>query len=368
MSSHNFHGRLLVRRLSIATGSNDPTLLPLAVREREQRGPVHAGLHPARDHRRRHRGGRASPTRPTAASPARPSARCSTARRSRRAGPSPASTPALAVSNQHAYVHTFAQIGNTLYMGGKFLQVQHGIGGPTFTQSYLAAFDVNTGEWIPTFNPVIDAPVWKIMASPDGTKLFVGGEFTNVNGVANTTALAALDPATGAPVPGHQLVGLRVPPDRLLRRPGHVHPGPVALPRRQLHQDHRRHRLQLRRPAHAQPPGPRPPHRRPPRLELGADARDRTHGHQRQRAGRPRLRGRHLLGAERRDPQPEPPGDHRHRDRCGGPGPEAVDADVRPAPPSRATRSSRSATTSTRAARSTTCTPTRAATTRSSAA
>jgi hypothetical protein len=48
---------------------------------------------------------------------------------------------------------------------------------------------------------VIDAPVWKIMASPDGTKLFVGGEFTNVNGVANTTALAALDPATGAPVP-----------------------------------------------------------------------------------------------------------------------------------------------------------------------
>ena len=107
----------------------------------------------------------------------------------------------LAVSNQHAYVHTFAQIGNTLYMGGKFLQVQHGIGGPTFTQSYLAAFDVNTGEWIPTFNPVIDAPVWKIMASPDGTKLFVGGEFTNVNGVANTTALAALDPATGAPVP-----------------------------------------------------------------------------------------------------------------------------------------------------------------------
>ncbi len=106
-----------------------------------------------------------------------------------------------AVSNMNDYVKTFAQIGNTLYMGGKFLQVQHGIGGPTFTQSYLAAFDVNTGEWIPTFNPVIDAPVWKIMASPDGTKLFVGGEFTSVNGQPNTTALAALDPTTGAVVP-----------------------------------------------------------------------------------------------------------------------------------------------------------------------
>ncbi len=106
-----------------------------------------------------------------------------------------------AISNMNDYVKTFAQIGNVLYMGGKFLQVQHGIGGPTFTQSYLAAFDVNTGEWIPTFNPVINAPVWKIMASPDGTKLFVGGEFTSVNGQANTTALAALDPTTGAVVP-----------------------------------------------------------------------------------------------------------------------------------------------------------------------
>ena len=106
-----------------------------------------------------------------------------------------------AVPNMNDYIKTFAQIGNVIYMGGKFLQVQHGIGGPTFTQSYLAAFDVNTGEWIPTFNPVINAPVWKIMASPDGTKLFVGGEFTSVNGQANTSALAALDPTTGAVVP-----------------------------------------------------------------------------------------------------------------------------------------------------------------------
>ncbi len=106
-----------------------------------------------------------------------------------------------AIPNMNDYVKSFAQIGNTLYLGGKFLQVQHGIGGPKFTQSYLAAFDVTTGEWIPTFNPQINAPVWKIMSSPDNTKLFVGGEFSNINGVANTTGLAALDPTTGAPVP-----------------------------------------------------------------------------------------------------------------------------------------------------------------------
>src|SRR6478735_2372945 len=107
--------------------------------------------------------------------------------------------PGTSAPTVYFYVKTFAQIGNTIYVGGKFRQVQHGQGGPTFTQSYLAAFDKDTGEWMPSFNPVIDGPVWKVKASPDGTKLFVGGEFTNVNGVANTSGLAALDPTTGAP-------------------------------------------------------------------------------------------------------------------------------------------------------------------------
>ena len=47
---------------------------------------------------------------------------------------------------------------------------------------------------------MVNGPIWEIKAAPDGTKLFVGGEFTSVNGVANTSGLAALDPATGAPV------------------------------------------------------------------------------------------------------------------------------------------------------------------------
>jgi len=108
--------------------------------------------------------------------------------------------PGVAIPDLNVYVKSIAQIGSRIYMGGKFLQVQQGDGGATYTQSYLAAFDVNTGEWIPTFNPLIDAPVWKVLASPDGTRLLIGGEFTNVNGVAGTTGLAALDPTTGAPV------------------------------------------------------------------------------------------------------------------------------------------------------------------------
>ena len=108
--------------------------------------------------------------------------------------------PGVAVPDLNVYVKSIAQIGSRIYMGGKFLQVEQGATGQTFTQSYLAAFDVNTGEWIPTFAPVLNAPVWEVMASPDGTKLLVGGEFTSVNGVAGTGGLAALNPTTGAPV------------------------------------------------------------------------------------------------------------------------------------------------------------------------
>ncbi len=78
----------------VTNGSEQRDVLPLGVREREQRDPVHPGVHPPPDHRRRHRRPPASPTRPTAASPARRCARCSTARRSRKPGRSPASTSA----------------------------------------------------------------------------------------------------------------------------------------------------------------------------------------------------------------------------------------------------------------------------------
>jgi trimeric autotransporter adhesin len=99
-----------------------------------------------------------------------------------------------------AYVLGFAEYGNTVFVGGKFREVQHGPAGPKVTQSYLAAFNRDTGEFIPTFAPVINAPVHDLAVTADG-KLIVAGEFTNVNGVA-TTGLAALNPTTGASIAG----------------------------------------------------------------------------------------------------------------------------------------------------------------------
>ena len=60
-------------------------------------------------------------------------------------------------------------------------------------------FDRDTGAWLPTFAPVINATVITLEEAPNG-KLLIGGEFTSVNGVARA-GLAMLDPVTGATDP-----------------------------------------------------------------------------------------------------------------------------------------------------------------------
>ncbi len=93
-------------------------------------------------------------------------------------------------------VWAIEQIGNTLYVGGRFLQVTNGV--TTINQPYLAAFDATTGVHLPGFAPQLNNAVYALQAAPDGSRLFVGGAFSTVNGV-NTSGLAGLDPTTGAP-------------------------------------------------------------------------------------------------------------------------------------------------------------------------
>ena len=97
-------------------------------------------------------------------------------------------------------VLAFAQWRDIVFVGGKFTSVQRGTGAPLQSQPYLAAFDRATGTWIDTFRPQLDGTVWDMAVV--GNTLIVGGQFTRVNGAANTTGLAALDPATGQLIPG----------------------------------------------------------------------------------------------------------------------------------------------------------------------
>lgn len=95
-------------------------------------------------------------------------------------------------------VFAIEQIGNRIYVGGKFLEARPDANGTPVAQPYLAAFDATTGALIPSFNPQIESPVYALQASPDGTRLFVAGEFRSINGNTNAQGLAALDPVTGA--------------------------------------------------------------------------------------------------------------------------------------------------------------------------
>ncbi|MGN6743892.1 MAG: delta-60 repeat domain-containing protein, partial [Amnibacterium sp.] len=94
-------------------------------------------------------------------------------------------------------VSAFTQSGSRVFVGGNFAHVQQDSKGTGLVnQSYLAAFDVKTGQFIPTFKPVFNQEVKALATLPDG-RIVAGGDFTTVNGVAEN-GLVVLDPTTGA--------------------------------------------------------------------------------------------------------------------------------------------------------------------------
>ncbi|MEH0931638.1 hypothetical protein [Micromonospora sp. CPCC 205558] len=90
----------------------------------------------------------------------------------------------------------FAQVGNTVFVGGSFTQLRQTASSAWITQRYLFAYDRTSGTMSTTFLPVLDGAVNTLIAGPGGT-LIVGGAFKNVNGVSRKN-LVALNPSTGA--------------------------------------------------------------------------------------------------------------------------------------------------------------------------
>lgn len=91
-------------------------------------------------------------------------------------------------------VWAIEQIGNRLYVGGRFTHVTNGA--TTLSKPYLAAFNATTGEYIAEFNAPVNNAVYALQASPDGQQLYVGGSFSRYDG-SYTGGLIALDPQTG---------------------------------------------------------------------------------------------------------------------------------------------------------------------------
>jgi hypothetical protein len=94
-------------------------------------------------------------------------------------------------------VSAFAEGNGIVYVGGNFLTVQKSAAGASqVAQSYLAAFNVNTGEWISSFRPTFNKQVKSLAVLPNGD-VAVGGYFDVVNGVSHP-AFVVLNPTTGA--------------------------------------------------------------------------------------------------------------------------------------------------------------------------
>ena len=99
-------------------------------------------------------------------------------------------------TNINSYVFDIQAIDDTIYVVGKFRDIKPSGLPPVGGQPYLAAFDADTGVWDQSFTPQLNGPAYALEKSPDGSTLFVGGEFTVVNG-QSLPGFAALAPDTG---------------------------------------------------------------------------------------------------------------------------------------------------------------------------
>jgi hypothetical protein len=99
--------------------------------------------------------------------------------------------------NQGA-VYKMAEANGMLYAGGSFTTVTAAAGTTpqgTFTRNRILAFNAGNGNISTSFAPNFNGDVWAIV--PSGTALYVGGNFSSVNGVARR-ALVKIDGTTGA--------------------------------------------------------------------------------------------------------------------------------------------------------------------------
>ena len=78
-----------------------------------------------------------------------------------------------------------AVVGNVVYAGGKFNNARPAGAAPGTNltpRANLLAYDITTGELITSFAPDLNAQVRSVAASPDGSRVYVAGDFTTANG------------------------------------------------------------------------------------------------------------------------------------------------------------------------------------------
>jgi trimeric autotransporter adhesin len=115
--------------------------------------------------------------------------------------PATVSADALPTWQINGVVWSQVLVGNVVYATGSFTRARPPGTSPGSAQEVvrnnLLAYNITTGDLVTTFNHSLNAQGLVIMASPDGSRVYVGGDFTTVDG-ATHNHLAAFDTATGA--------------------------------------------------------------------------------------------------------------------------------------------------------------------------
>lgn len=86
-------------------------------------------------------------------------------------------------------------VGDIVYAAGNFRTARPAGAAPgtnTTPRNYVLAYRLSTGALIPDWAPSLNAQAVAITASPDGTRIYVGGLFTTVDG-ANAYRVAAIN-------------------------------------------------------------------------------------------------------------------------------------------------------------------------------
>ena len=107
---------------------------------------------------------------------------------------------ALPTAQINGVVWSQAVVGNTVYAAGSFTQARPAgvaVGGAgSVARGNLMSYNLTTGVLVSTFAPSLNAQAKVVTASPDGSRIYVGGSFTTANGL-NRYRLAAYSTATG---------------------------------------------------------------------------------------------------------------------------------------------------------------------------
>lgn len=120
--------------------------------------------------------------------------------------PASTSTPATVAADPlptvqvDGVVWSQAVVGDVVYAGGKFTTARPAGAAPgvsTTARNNLLAYNIKTGALVTSFAPNLNGQVLAVTPSPDGSRIYVAGEFTLANG-AKRYRIAAYSTATGA--------------------------------------------------------------------------------------------------------------------------------------------------------------------------